>query len=725
MQNPSIPLVKDVVFVGGGHTHALVLRDFGMRPLTGLRLTVINPGPTAPYSGMLPGHVAGHYSRDALEIDLVRLARFARARLILGAAEHIDAAAQIVRVPGRPPIHYDLLSVDIGITSRMDALPGFPEHATPAKPLAVFADRWEAFCTDPGPARVAVIGGGVAGVELALACAHRLESLGRAPEVSVIDRGEILAKCAPSARKRLVAALQAKGITQVPNAPIARIEPKSIVLTSDTQIEADFIIGAAGAVPHPWLADCGFAHQGGYMDVDGHLRSASHPNVYGAGDCVHLTENPRPKAGVYAVRAAPILSHNLRAAAQGKSPKRFVPQKDFLKLISLGGKSALAEKAGITLAGPGMWRWKNQIDQKFMDQFRHLPEMPAQPLPEAVAAGVAEELDGPAPCGGCGAKLGSDALSPVFAAPPTSQRDDIETGIGDDAAVLRFGQTRQVISTDHLRGFADDPVLVTRAAALHALGDVWAMGARPQAALAQVILPHMAAPLQSRWMEEIMATARAVFAEEGAAIVGGHSSMGSELTIGFTVTGVMDAPAITLSGAMAGDALILSHGLGTGTILAAEMQGKAPGEVVANAWSQMARSQGEAARLLANAAHAMTDVTGFGLAGHLAEICRASGLGAHLDLSAVPVIDGAEALAEQGIRSSLWAQNKLALTDQIDVDDSPRAALLFDPQTCGGLLAAVPADKANALVVQLRALGHDAVKIGNMREGAPRIETVA
>ena len=175
-----LPQTRDVVFVGGGHTHALVLRAWGMRPLPGARLTLINPGPTAPYSGMLPGFVAGHYDRDALDIDLVRLARFANARLISGAAVHLDLAAKEVHVPGRPPVAFDLCSLDIGITSAMPDLPGFSEFGVPAKPLGPFSRRWAGFLEGSGAARVVVLGAGVAGVELALAMAYALRGQGRA-----------------------------------------------------------------------------------------------------------------------------------------------------------------------------------------------------------------------------------------------------------------------------------------------------------------------------------------------------------------------------------------------------------------------------------------------------------------------------------------------------------------------------------------------------------------
>ena len=178
------------MLIGGGHTHALVLRSWGMNPLPGVRVTVINPGPTAPYSGMLPGFVAGHYTRDELDIDLVKLARFAGARIINGYATGIDKDAQTIQVAGRPPIAYDVAAVDVGITSAMPDLPGFTAHAIPAKPLGTFASRWDRFRAQANAPQIAVIGGGVAGAELALAMAHALRD--KQPTVRLIEQGKVL-----------------------------------------------------------------------------------------------------------------------------------------------------------------------------------------------------------------------------------------------------------------------------------------------------------------------------------------------------------------------------------------------------------------------------------------------------------------------------------------------------------------------------------------------------
>ncbi|MCU4653205.1 selenide, water dikinase SelD [Roseibacterium sp. SDUM158016] len=718
---PDAPIVKELLFIGGGHAHALVLRRWGMRPVPGVRLTLVNPGATAPYTGMLPGHVAGHYGRDALEMDLVQLARFAGARFVEGRAVALDRAARRVTLASGRSLAYDLLSLDIGITSEMPSLPGFAAHGVAAKPLGRFADLWSAVTAGEGAISVAVLGGGVAGAELAMAVAHRLDAIGRPREVALIDRGAILSRVAPAARRHIMAALSRWRVVLVENDMPVEVTAQEVILQSGRRVAADLTIGAAGAVPQPWVAETGLETLDGYVVTDRYLRSVTDPAVYAVGDCAHFAPDPRPKAGVYAVRAAPVLAQNLAADLTGRQRRPFRPQRDFLKLISLGGKRAVAEKGGLAFEGALAWRWKDRIDARFMERFRDLPEMQAPPVPKNAAQGVAAELAGPAPCGGCGAKLGSGALAGVISGLPGAVREDAEQLPGDDAAVLSFGTARQVISTDHLRAFALDPALVARVAAVHALGDVWAMGATPQSALATVILPRMAARLQGRWLDEVMGAAAEVFAAEGAAVLGGHSSMGLELTVGFAVTGLLDGPPVTLAGAEPGDALLLTKALGSGVILAAEMRGKARGADVLACWEAMSRPQGDAARLLAPVAHAMTDVTGFGLAGHLWNICGASGVGAEVALGDLPVLSGAETLAARGIRSTLYGQNRAALEHVAEAPGTPRGDLVFDPQTAGGLLASVPDAEAAALVNRLRDAGFPAARVGTVTDTPARI----
>jgi selenide,water dikinase len=509
----------------------------------------------------------------------------------------------------------------------------------------------------------------------------------------------------------------------------AEVTAEGVRTDSGRLLRAGLVVGVAGAQPHPWLARLGLAHENGFLTVDRELRSVSDPRIYAVGDCAHLGFAPRPKAGVYAVRAAPTLAHNLHADLAGRPRRGFRPQRDYLKLISLGMREAVADRSGFTLSGSGLWTWKDRIDHAFMRKLRTLPAMPAPRPPAERARGVAEAMGRQPPCAGCGAKLGPERLAAALARLPDPAREDVASRPGDDAAILRHGNGWQVMTTDHLRAFTEDPVTLARIAAIHALGDIWAMGAAPQAAMATVILPPMAPALAEATLAELMDAAAEVFRAEGAELAGGHSSVGAEMTLGFSVTGLARRAPLTLAGARPGDALILTKPIGSGTILAAEMQFKARGDDVAAALGHMARPQGDAARLLAPVARAMTDVTGFGLAGHLWSMCRASGCGARLDLAGIPLMDGAADLAARGFRSTLWPENRAALAGRIEGQDAtgedrPEAALLFDPQTGGGLLAAVPADAAAHLLDALTEAGHPAARVGEMTDAPPRLVLV-
>ncbi len=727
---PAYPQIKDLVLVGGGHTHALVLRMWGMDPLPGARLTVVNPDPVAPYSGMLPGMIAGHYRREELMLDLVRLCRFAGARLILDRATGIDPGAGLIHLSGRPPLPFDLASVDVGITSDLPDLPG-AEHAVAAKPLAAYAAAWEAFVAR-GLAfpRVVILGAGLGGVELALASAHRLKAAGAQPQVTLIDRAtSLLPGLGGAARRKVLARLARDGIVLRTGVGVAAIGPDAVILSGGESggeaIGSDFTLTVAGARPQGWLAETGLEAERGFLLTDDRLRT-SDPAIFAAGDCATIRGAARPKAGVFAVRAAPVLHANLRAALAGRPLRPFRPQSDYLKLVALGAQEAVADKWGLSLAGPRIWRLKDRIDRKFMDKVADLPAMPRPASPRLSVEGLAGHLARRPLCGGCGAKLGPGTLGTALASLPPPSRPEVLSGPGDDAAVLALpGGGVQVMTTDHLRAFTPDARLMARLAALHALGDVWAMGAAPQVALAQVVLPPLGTELQARMLDEIMAGATATLRAAGADVVGGHSTEGAELTIGFTVTGTALRP-VGKGGAQPGDALILTKPLGSGTILAAEMAlARLPGLMLGEVWAacidQMSRPQGDAAAILAPEAHAMTDVTGFGLAGHLLEMLEASGTAATLRLSDIPLMTGALDLARAGHGSLLQPANLAAVGWRMTAPDDPRVLLLSDPQTAGGLLAAVPSARAKALLAELRAAGHDAALIGAVRAGSPHL----
>lgn len=360
--------LKSVVLVGGGHAHALVMNGLKAAPLKDAHVTVINPGKTAPYSGMLPGFVAGHYGRDELDIDLAALSQKVGATLIDGKAVGLDPARKVVLLEDGTELTYDVASIDVGITSRMDALPGFVEHGIPAKPLGTFSRKWDAFRYTDGDKHVAIIGGGIAGAELAMAMAFALRADTSQVTVKLLDRSEILSTNRPQTQARVRRELAANNVEVLEGVDVVEITPDGVTLADGTTIAANFVVGAAGATPHDWVKECGLDMTDGFINVNRALETSA-SGVFAVGDCAHMTFDPRPKAGVYAVRQAPVLLENLRKALVGEALKNYDPQSDYLKLVSLGGKRAFGEKMGVGVAGHLVWRLKDRIDQSFMNQF--------------------------------------------------------------------------------------------------------------------------------------------------------------------------------------------------------------------------------------------------------------------------------------------------------------------------------------------------------------------
>jgi selenide,water dikinase len=704
----TVPIAQDLVLVGGGHAHVHVLKSFGMRPVPGVRLTLVSRDVETPYSGMLPGYVAGNYRFEECHIDLRRLARFAGARLIRDEALGLDRAARRVLSRGHPPIRYDLVSLDIGSTPRT-SVPGAAEHAISVKPIDRFAARWEALllrARQRAGLRLAVVGGGAGGVELALAAQHRLAGLSGDPSVTLVTREALLASHNAAVRRRFEIIFHQRGIALATDSEVVRVEPSLLVCADGRTIGFDEALWVTEAGAAPWLAETGLPLTAdGFLVIDETLRSPGDPRVFAAGDVATMPAHPREKSGVYAVRQGPPLAGNLRRALAGERLRRAVPQRRALALVGTGDGRAVASRGRHEAYGAPLWRLKEWIDRRWMRRYTELPQMIG---------------DDAMRCGGCAAKVPAQVLGRVIAelSPRTSEVVAIGLASPDDAALLAFPGAPPLLQTvDFFRAMVDDPYLFGRIAANHALGDIYAMGGRPETALAIATVPPARPPIVEHDLAHMLRGALDVLEPAGAVLIGGHSAEGAELALGFAVTGRAPAGRLLRKGGLCpGDRLILTKPLGTGVILAAEMRREAPARIVEGAIAAMLQSAADAARCLAaHDASACTDVTGFGLLGHLLEMLRASQADAVLDPDAIPALDGALALIERGLASSLQAENVVAL-DALPADGAARsgpvASLLVDPQTAGGLLAGLPAAQAGPCLTELQGLGYRAAIIG-------------
>jgi len=711
------PPVRDLVLLGGGHSHIQVLKAFGMQPLPGLRLTVVCREVLTPYSGMLPGHVAGCYDWRETHIDLGRLARFAQARLIEDEVIGLDPANRSVTLRDHPPLRYDLLSINTGAV---------PEQPVPfgvaVKPIGRFLPQWRALRERVSPgAVVGIVGGGAGGVELALAMRA---ALAQAVTVRLFAE-ELLPGSRGRLQSRVLHALRRSGVDLLDGFRVADAGPDGVRSADGRISQVDQLFWVTRVAAPAWPREAGLAtDERGFVLVDRMLRTVSQPDVFAAGDVAALQDQPRPKAGVFAVREGPVLAANLRRAILGEPLRPFRAQRRFLAIIGTGDGRAIASRGAWTVEGAWVWRWKDRIDRRFMERFSELPLMTERassgrakrPEPAIVPAVLAAELPDAERCGGCAAKIAADPLRRVLARLPDQSRPDVSVGIGDDAAVVRVRGGRQLLTVDGFRSLIDDPYRFGRIVAHHSLNDIFAMGGRPAVALAMATVPLMAEPMMEQELYWMLRGAVEVLNAHGAALVGGHSAEAAELSLALSVTGHEPGRLLGKGGLQPGDRLVLNKPLGTGVLLAADMRAAAPADHVAAAVRSMETSNAPALAVLERfGVSALTDVTGFGLLGHLGEMLRASGVGVRVDAAAVPAQPGARELRAQGIVSSIREANSRVLGD-FECAPSVGAALrdlLVDPQTSGGLLAGIPGDQAEACVAALWAAGYpDARAIG-------------
>ena len=732
MKNTNTPILKDLVLIGGGHAHVTVLKKFGMNPLPGVRLTLICRDLQAPYSGMLPGFIAGHYGFDDVHIDLGPLARFARARFFHDEVVGIDPETRLIICKNRPNVAYDVASINIGSAPRMTQVQGASEHAVPVKPIDGFVDNWERLrdrvLANDGLTRIGVVGGGAGGVEISLAIQYRLRDLIAADRLDVhlfTDTDDILATHNRRVRSKFRRVLAERGISVHVGRKVEKVESGRLLFADGDDFELDEILWVTMAGAQTWPAEAGLdVDDSGFIKVEDSLATAAYPNIFAAGDVAHMLNHPRPKSGVFAVRQGPPLAANLRRALLGQRLKPFRPQTEFLSLISTGEKYAIASRSWWAFEGRLVWAWKDWIDRRFMRKFNQLPEM-AEDNESNVAAGLADgdvikEISAIAMrCGGCGAKVGATVLSRALSRLQPVPRDDVLIGLHepDDAAVVEVPDGKLMVHTvDAFRAFIDDPYVFGQVAANHALGDIYAMGGEPQTALSIVTIPYGIESKVEDDLTQMMAGALKVLNEADTALVGGHTAEGAELSLGFAINGLIDRHRILRKGGMRpGDRIIVTKPIGTGTLFAADMRFKARGRWIAAALDGMVQSNRAGADcLFAHDATACTDVTGFGMLGHLVEMAKPSGVDIDIDLGAVPYLDGALQMVAAGIFSSLQPQNvrlRRAIRNAEAAAGDPRYPLIFDPQTAGGLLASVPAERAAACVEALRNLGYPAAAI--------------
>lgn len=365
--------MKQLLLAGAGHAHLHVLKSLAAQRLHDVQVTLVSPHARQMYSGMLPGWIAGHYALEACAVRLEPLAKAAGVRFLQDSVAGMDADRHIVRCIDAGDIGYDLLSIDTGARLDASSLAATGAELLPVRPLEAFVVAWnrqvERFAR-AGRAAVAVVGGGAAGVELALAVRHRLAHLlgnGKA-RVTLVAGAGLLAGHGPTVIARAERALRERGVGIVRS--YAAGAPAGLQLADGRELPVDCVVAATGVTPPDWLADSRLAlDEHGFLAVGDGQRSTSYPAVFAAGDIATRVDAPHAKSGVYAVRAGPVLSANLARALAGRPLVSYRPQRRSLYLLATGPKEAIVSWWGLSAAGKWAWRWKDRIDRRFLKQY--------------------------------------------------------------------------------------------------------------------------------------------------------------------------------------------------------------------------------------------------------------------------------------------------------------------------------------------------------------------
>ena len=763
----AVPIRKEIVLLGGGHAHLAVLKQFGMRPLPGVRLTLVSPYYDAPYSGMLPGHIAGHYTFAESHVSLLPLCQFADAQFYPDAAVSLDLENRKIHCRQRPPVAFDILSIDTGSTPSICRTSGAAEYAVPIKPVEIFLQRWETIENElkAKPNRLVrfiIVGAGAGGAELTLSLQHRLKKSFQKEQATeerflfslFAASSTILPTYAPQVREGYRRILASRKVAVYTNCRITEVFENRVRTSQNERHEYDYLLWATEASAPDWPKTAGLdVDEHGFIVVNNHLQSTSHPFVFAAGDVASMRLHPRPKSGVFAVRQGLPLARNLRAAVLGEwkesknapNAKRaipfvpYTPQRRFLSLISAGNRFAIASRGRWSVKGKWVWKWKDWIDRRWMRQYQILPAMHRRApgkmrqtlsktknekqaanflsafLSKTLRSSSQQNSQPEIRCDGCGSKVGRDILTQTLqriGLPPQSA-PSISIGLHspDDAAVFSIPEKSRIVQTvDFFPAFLNDPFLFGQIAALHCLSDVLAMGAQPHSAQIIAVIPYGKERSAEESLFQLMSGAVKALNAHQTDLIGGHTLEGERFALGMTVNGLLHGyPPWRKQGLQPGDRLILTKPLGSGMILASLMRQKSQSRWIAEAIRQMLHSNASAIPILRqHKVAAVTDCTGFGLIGHLAEMMEASSVDAVLEIGKIPLLEGAVECAQNKILSSLHPQNRqqrAIIANNDDFQTDPRYPALFDPQTSGGLLFGVAAAKAENCLRQLRQAG--------------------
>ena len=673
---------KDLVLVGAGHSHIEVIKYLGKLKLNGLRITLISKNPYCTYSGMVPGYIEGQYNWSEINIDVVRLAFKNNIRLILNEVVKISGKDRVVYLKNNSIVEYDILSINIGIESNKNNIEGAEDFAYALKPISEI-DNIISSITLSKQNKVAIIGAGAAGVEVALALNERFQKLGITKKIILIANSNTIMKSYPVAvAKKLEKAIFKKNITILFKSTVTKVLKSSIVINNIKKIkDCCSVLATNGVAPYLVKTSDLALSKNGFISVKKTLQTSNFKNIFASGDVVDIEDLSLVKAGIYAVRQANILKKNLKKIFYKKKLINFYPQKSYLSIIGTTDNSAILHKYCITVKGKIFWFIKKYIDKKFIEKYSYNYK---KNKIQTFSIESKEPSEHKMQCEGCGSKIPFEVLKQVFS-------KNINLGSLDANNVEC--NSSLVHTVDAITSIIDDLYLMGRIAAKHSLNDLFAGRAYPISTQMIISTPKSLNIIQKRDIYQISEGANSIFTEVSCSISGGHSysSENEKSSIGFSLIGKIKTNKNKPLNSKKKHKIYMTGKIGTALVMAALKQSLIEGEYYKELVDEMTKSNIKIFKIIQKYNILdITDISGFGLALHLKNLLirNKKYKGANIFLNKILMLNGAKKAMQKNVISSLTYSNKSSVINSLEIISNLKRYynILYDPQTAGGFL---------------------------------------
>ncbi len=677
------------------------------------RITLINPQVEQLYSSMIPGLISKRFSFEESCIDLMKLTHNSECRFFKDKLISLEPEKKIIECEIRGQINYDILSISTG--SETKTIPNLGNiNFSYLKPFNLFISAFEAWVKTLEPdhlgIKLGIVGGGIAAIEVIIAIKKRVETelklIGNSskPEVFLLTKDKVpFITLSPQMRGHCLKVLNKKGIKIIPNFLAKELDKTGPVSYDGISFKLDFCVLATGPSAQSWIKNSGLTLcENGFISVKNDLTCEDFENIFVTGDIAFLPSHPNlSKSGVVAVRQGAILVKNIQKRLESKELTSFKPQRFWLSLVGLENNKAIASYGKFAVKSSFFWHLKNFIDLKFINKFKSFKKMNTFPSNSEKSIEIER-------CGGCGSKVGANILRKILNEFERDEKFPNIDEMDEDAGVTySYANQLNLHTIDGFRQLIDEPYNMGLITSHHSISDITAMGGTPKTALAMVGIPINEEKLVKNDLRLALRGILTGLKSHSVNLIGGHTNESESISLALAITGtVQEDEIIKKNTIQPGDRIILTQPIGAGVIFAGLMAGLTKGRWVEEVMSEINREKVGLIKAIKETANACTDVTGFGLAGHLYEMTKNSEFGININLHKLQFFEGAEELSLKKVRSSLFSENA-NVEHQIDANiiNDPRYDLCFDPQTAGGLLLSIPTEIVGHCLERLHILG--------------------